>query len=226
MEVDISDYVGHYIYFGFPELAFQNFKNFIKEGDVILDIGANIGFTALNFAKLVGPTGTVYAFEPDPYNYLQLENNWRLNKLMNLKLINIGLGSTHQIVKLKTELEDNRGKNRVDFNATENFAEVSIVTIDDFVKNANIKFVHLIKIDVEGYEYEVLKGAKNVLKVYKPKLFVEIDEQNLTFHKSSPNEVVSFLLQIGYTTFKDAACGKDIYLDTDFSKCHFDLLVY
>ncbi|MFN7013249.1 MAG: FkbM family methyltransferase, partial [Bacteroidia bacterium] len=90
---DISDYMAHYIYFGFKDLSLENMLNYIKPNDVIIDVGTNIGCSLLNFANKTGSGGKVYGFEPDSYNFTICKKNISLNTLKNIELHNIGLGN-------------------------------------------------------------------------------------------------------------------------------------
>jgi 2-polyprenyl-3-methyl-5-hydroxy-6-metoxy-1,4-benzoquinol methylase len=84
LNLDISDYIGHYIYFGFKDAGFKELIKLSKNKQTIFDIGANIGFTALNMANSTSGN-KVYAFEPDPFNYQRLEGNFSFPKSNRLR---------------------------------------------------------------------------------------------------------------------------------------------
>ena len=146
---------------------------------IILDIGANIGFTALSMAKRSGAKSKVFAFEPDPYNYTQLKENTALNQSLKVNIYNIGLGSKKDQLKLAINTANNRGGNRIKSDVTENYNLVEIVKVDDFVSENNVANIDLVKIDVEGFELNVLKGAENSIIKYSPVLFIELSDNNL-----------------------------------------------
>src|SRR3954468_15098448 len=92
-KVDLYDYIGWWLYFGIRELSRQKMYNLIHKSDVVIDVGANIGETVLNFAKQTGSQGEIHAFEPDSLNYKRCIENISLNTLKNIYLNNVGLGS-------------------------------------------------------------------------------------------------------------------------------------
>ena len=144
-----------------------------NEGDTVVDVGAHIGLYTLIAAKKVGPSGKVIAIEPDPENFKILKKNILLNLLMNVEALQCAVYSTKEKVKLfLPEIEGGR----TIFNtvmqdrartSTENFIEVEANTLDDILESINITEVNWIKIDVEGAELEVLKGAVNTLSSNK-----------------------------------------------------------
>ncbi|MBK7684492.1 MAG: FkbM family methyltransferase [Bacteroidetes bacterium] len=86
-----------------------------------------------------------------------------------------------------------------------------------------MKKVDFIKIDVEGYEYAVLSGARETLKS-KPVLFIEVNDNSLKENKSSAKELIELLIAANYSTFYRADNGDPISSNTNFINCHFDLI--
>ncbi|MBI2258841.1 MAG: FkbM family methyltransferase [Flavobacteriia bacterium] len=221
-KVDISEYISHYIYFGLKDPGFDQLMSLSKDSKVIFDIGANIGFTALNMATL-SKNAIVYAFEPDSFNFNKLESNFMLNNLNNLIILNFGLGDEEDKFKLAIVTPDNLGGNSIDNSATENFSWVEIKRLDAFVESNDIKSLDLIKIDVEGFELNVLKGAEKIIKEHLPTMFIEVDDNNLKNHDSSAKELIIFLEKF-YTNIFDAESKKKITSYDDFTNCHFDVV--
>lgn len=224
LSVDIRDYVGHFLYFGFKDDAHEKLMNLCKPNHTVLDIGTNIGSTLLQFANKIGRNGKVYGFEPDPTNYKACINNISLNDFHNLEVANIGLGDEKGSFNLVVDTETNRGGNRISFD-NENqktSTTIQVERLDDWVINKYINHVDLIKIDVEGFEMNVLKGAEETLKKYKPILFVELDNDNLKQVGSSAKELVSFLENLNYSI--TSAEEKKVSHEDDFSNCHFDII--
>lgn len=223
-ELDISDIMDWYVYFGFKEIARTELYNLIKRDDVIFDVGANIGGTTLNFAKLAGTNGRVYSFEPDPINYKSIQKNLSLNNFNNIVLNKIGLGNKSGDFKIYTVDEKNKGMNRILENSkNENGEYVKVITIDEFVRGNKIDNINLIKIDVEGFEFNVLKGAEMVLNDFHPILFVELDNQNLIEQETSAVELIAYLLSFGYEIFH-AETNELITPELDFTHCHYDIV--
>jgi FkbM family methyltransferase len=223
MRLDISDYVGHYLYFGFKDVSFEGLMKHVKPGDIILDVGANIGFTALSMAKLNSPGGVVYAFEPDPFNFEQLKQNISLNTLPSVKIFNVGLGTKKEQLKLAVNTSNNRGGNRIKHNAQQNFNLVDILPLDEFIDAHQLHSASLVKIDVEGFEYNVLKGAENFLRKQHPVLFIELDDNNLKEQGSSAKELIGYLNLLGYACV-NSENDDPLDLNGNFTNCHYDIL--
>jgi FkbM family methyltransferase len=224
MNVDISDFIGHSVYFGFEDFSQKDLFNLANQNDVILDIGGNIGYTALRFAiKLKNGRGVIYSFEPDSFNFSQLQKNKNLNPYLPLMIFNFGLGNSNEKLKLHVNTLNNLGGNRINEDATENFEIVEIKRVDDFIVENQIHKVDLIKIDVEGFELNVLLGCKNVIEKYRPKLFIEIDDNNLRLQNKSAKELILFLEKY-YDNIFDAVTNEKVSSRDNFSNCHFDVI--
>ncbi len=224
LRLDIHDYIGHWLYFGFRDISHEKLLSLVKPGDLVLDIGTNVGTTILQLAKRVGKNGMTFGFEPDPINFEVCQRNLDLNDRSNIFVEQIGLGSQTSKVTLVVDTESNRGGNRVGMakNGQES-NEISIQRLEDWVISQAISGIDLIKIDVEGYEMEVLKGAESVLTRFRPILFIELDDNNLNQQKSSAVELVHFLESMNYSIVQSET-NKRVTQTDDFSKCHFDIV--
>jgi FkbM family methyltransferase len=222
VHVDISDYVGHYLYFGFKDEGYITLFSLVKPLDVVIDVGANIGFTALSLSQRT-ESGKVFAFEPDPHNFAELQKNLHLNPGLNVEPLNLGVSDLPGVLKLTVSKADNRGMNRVNNSATENYTSIPVISLDEFVRERNIQRLNLIKIDVEGFEHNVLKGCVNILNNQKPAFFIELDDNNLKEQGSSSSELVAFLLSNGYRC-EHSITKKEIAPAMDFSNKHFDII--
>jgi len=155
-------------------------SKFLHQDDTFLDVGANIGFISLVAASFIGENGLVYAFEPHPETYKILEENIRLNSFKNICSMNIALGAEVSEAKIYDNLDGNRGSSsliRPEGASKKNGKKIEIVTIDKLIEEYNLHIPSIIKIDVEGFELEVLKGAKALLSsLHAPALCVEFSE--------------------------------------------------
>ncbi len=224
LKLDISDYLAHYLYFGFKDSSHIKLYTLVKKDNLVFDIGTNFGTTLLQFAKIIGKNGIAYGFEPDPTNFSICQNNIKLNKFSNIRVENLGVGSKDDTLLLVVDSEHNRGMNKISLenNGKESFF-VKIICIDDWVDSKNITQIDLIKIDVEGFEMEVLKGAEKTLKTIKPILFIELDDNNLKLQNSSAKELVEYLMFLGYEILH--AETESVILNTaDFKNCHYDII--
>lgn len=209
LQLDISDYIQHYIYFGFKDLSNAYLLSLVKKNDTVIDIGSNIGYTALRLSRIVGKDGIIHSFEPDTLNYQKFIKNVSLNQCSNIVINKFGLGEKEAVVKLFVNTDTNRGGNRINENAKENFEEIKIITLDEYVANNKLTKINLIKIDVEGYELKVLKGSVNTLIKFKPDLFIEFDHNNLLAQNDSAVDLISYLVSLSYKII-DTVTGKEI----------------
>jgi FkbM family methyltransferase len=223
--LDISDLIGWYIYFGFKEKAKELLIELAEKDDVVLDIGANIGETSLRLAQKVQSNGKVFAFEPAQINYKQLQKTLSLNNLKHITAYPLGIGASEGKLTLYTIDQHNKGKNKIADNepvGARNEA-IELTTIDRFVQNHQLENVDLIKIDIEGYEMNALQGGQETLKKFRPKLFIEVDNQNLFEQEASAKELFNYLMAHNYELTK-ADKMQLLDLTLDYEDCHFDLI--
>jgi len=202
--LDLSCLMQWYVYWDFKAKDRDRLYSLVKKGDIIFDVGTNIGETLLNFAKLTGEKGYVYGFEPDEENYRNVQKNISLNNFKNIHVFNNAVSDKKETVKLSVVEPHNRGMNRILEPGSDEGYQYSIIeaiTLDDLVAENKIERIDLVKIDIEGYEMHALKGALQMLKKFKPVLFVEIAYTRLIKLNTSPNEVMKFLEDLGYKIF-------------------------
>lgn len=221
LNVDVSDYIGHYLYFGFADPSAAALFSLVKTDAHIIDVGANIGWTAMKMARLaVG--GWVMAFEPDPLNFSRCSENLARNTLPNLKVFPVALGNSEGRVPMEIRTPSNRGGNRIAPNG-DGISAVELTRLDEIIGRFPDDRIDLIKIDVEGYELHVLKGAMNTLRRLHPVLFVELDDNNLRDQGESAENLVKYLEQLGYA-LSDALSGTPIHAGQSFVNCHIDII--
>jgi len=156
--------------------CYESIKEFSEP--VIFDIGANIG-TFTTWMARAFPRGKVYAFEPQRVVFQMLSGNAAINNLYNVYTHNIGIGKEN----CKVEFEEPDYFDKCDFGTfslvekivppSKNKFIVSINTLDWFVEYHNIPKVHMLKIDVEGMDLDVLTGGTNTIKKQLPVIFIE-----------------------------------------------------
>jgi len=157
-----------------PEMV-KLFESLISKEDYVMDIGANIGCTAILFADLASK---VYAFEAAPSTYKLLSENIALSKLPAVETFNIGLGEAPGETTLTFSADNRSGgfvSDQTQANAGHIVEHISINTIDNLAKTLQLKRLDFIKIDVEGFELKVINGAKEVLNTYQPIVVLELN---------------------------------------------------
>ncbi len=164
----------------------------VARGGTVLDVGANIGTHTVALAKKVGPNGRVIAFEPQRMIYQNLCANVSLNRLTNVDCLQKGVGegnSVFHVPVLDPETQQNFGAFEISgFKIGE---PVEIVTIDSL----SLEACSLIKVDVEGMEKDVLMGASDTIRQYRPLMFVE----NNNLEKSK--ELISSIFAMDYVAW-------------------------
>jgi len=163
------------LYIGVREYNSTQFsKRFLRPGDVCVEVGANIGYYALLESHLVGKTGKIFAIEPSRQNIKLLNRNIEINKCENIVSCRVAIGSESRSGFLKLSQNANQhsfvNKNLGPLVHTE---EVQIMSLDTFLRDK--PYPQFIRMDVEGYEEEVIKGMKGILGQRKPlKMFIEL----------------------------------------------------
>jgi FkbM family methyltransferase len=172
----------------------DSLSKYLQPGGVLYDVGAHIGIVSLYAAKLVGPTGTVFAFEADPENAKRIEANVRRNNLDSISTECRAAWHSNGHVRFQRASEHssrNQGGVWTVCPGTDDDAiEVEAITLDTFAERHRLPTV--IKVDVEGAEAEVLRGSEKIFAQAKPILICEV-------HGSKPaDDVIRWLSDHGY----------------------------
>ena len=150
-----------------------------------IDVGANIGKYSIILGKKLKDNGQVISIEPEPRNFEILNKNIKLNNLKNVTAINNGLYSKKGKLDFYLTSEKSGDGAHSLIKKTNNKIQIKVDTLDNIIKEKGLKDIKLIKIDVEGAEANVLKGAKKTLKKYHPKLIFEAWDE--TYFKKIKN---------------------------------------
>jgi FkbM family methyltransferase len=185
----------------FDETVLQTTITSLYEGNVFLDIGANIGYLSLIASRCVGADGRVIAFEPNPFTVEILRRNVERNGAQNVAIQQIaccdhsgstefftGTGCHSGLASLSSE---NAGGT--------NSVNVKCCTIDEVVAEEQLHNVHLIKTDTEGAELSVILGARKTIRRFRPKVLVEIEESRLSAFKTKPADIFRLFEQWEYS---------------------------
>lgn len=189
-------FIGHSleIYGEWAQNEIDRLLDYVNVGDFILDVGANVGFHALSFARKVGKTGQVWAFEPDPVNAL----------LLRLNIVNSGMDNI--VVPFDLAVSDSVGLcefRSYPISVPENFGHAAIDTEAGEYPRATMaldslamkRAPALIKIDIEGHELSALEGMAEVIEQHTPVLSIEADTE------SEAERVSAFVCRLGYNAY-------------------------
>lgn len=187
------------------------FKKILKKGDVVFDIGANIGYYSFLATKLIGENGRIYAFEPDPRNYRFLIKNIKFNKRKNIKFFPIAVGNKIGESLMNLDIDSTESsiiKLRTRENAVLKSIFVPIMTIDAFVREHKVKKIDILKIDVEGSESLVIQGMQNTLRRSNSVvMFIEFCPRFLQDAGKAP---IDFLAQLRYSGLRVLGIDEDM----------------
>lgn len=143
------------------------FARFLTTGDTVYDIGAHVGFYSVLAASLVGQSGSVYAFEPYPRNIAYLRRHVDMNHLDQVKVVELAVSDRTGVAHFSQGASSSMGSL-----SSDGGYEVGTVSLDDWVFTQHNPVPKLLKIDVEGGEGDVLRGAKSILSTVKPVIFL------------------------------------------------------
>jgi len=159
----------------------------LEKGDKVIDAGANIGLFSFLAGQKVGQNGKVYAFEPIKAARELLKKNITLNKVDNIQVFLEALGGSDR--NLEFAIPESLGESSPFHQGNFPKEKVKQVTLDDFVEKNNLKKVDFIKADIEGMERDLLKGAENAIKKFKPKISICI------YHRPDDPQVLKNLIK-------------------------------
>ena len=202
LRVPLEDYVGRTVYFFGdldPKISWIA-RRLLRPGDQVLDVGANLGLVTLLCASLVGPSGAVHAFEPNPGLCALLEQSLRENGLAQAHLHRVALGTRDDTLELAVPA-DNAGAASLVRRASGQAERlrVPVRNTTDYFEKSGIAAARLLKLDVEGFESEVLEGARGYLEVTPPDAV--LFETNDPGRRSDSHASAELLREYDYTIF-------------------------
>ncbi len=172
------------------------FRQSIKPEMTVVDVGANIGVYTRYFCRLVGNSGSVHSFEPDSTNFKHLQKNTR--HLSNVVINHSAVGERCGSIKLYISDAMNVDHRTFDSGDGRRSIDVRVLSLDDYFQPGQP--IDFIKIDVQGYELSVLKGARRILTENRNiKILMEFWPYGLTKASVVPCDVIELLLSLGFT---------------------------
>ena len=178
------------------------FKEVAKSCQVFFDVGANIGYFSF-LVKQLSPRAQIYSFEPLPQNIDAFKINRDINQFSLMELNEVCIadeeGETEFLIPPPAESGWGRMAHRDLFSGKK--IKRPVITLDGFCRRRNISRVDLIKIDVEGYEFKVLKGAMEMIEKYRPKVCIELNEPCLLDTGTSGEEIFNYFKKRNYQMY-------------------------
>lgn len=204
MYVDLRSGVGQGIYVTgeFDPVVFDAISSRLTSGGVFVDVGANVGYYTFCSLDLVGDTGQVHAFEIDPRPLKCLRKTVDSLKIKNVHIHNVAVSSSKGVGFLTQESDC--GHSHVDPDGSGK--RVDTISLDLWQEDASCDSIDVIKIDVEGGEFSVLRGAVETLKKHKPLIVFEADNDLQDRHECRVSDITELLGSIGYEVQKVEGC--------------------
>jgi FkbM family methyltransferase len=212
-----NGFIDNYIYLHgvYEDYILEVISAHLPEGGVFVDVGANIGQHALFAAAQLKGAGKVYAFEPLPRLYQQFARSIELNGFQNIEAFNFACGAA-DAEKILYSNRDNAGQSSlVNEASAEAATKVTIKKLDDVLK---LPRLDCIKIDVEGFEYEVLLGSQELIRRTKPVIILEFSPNMYNSIDSRTSLNLLDLLSKDYKIYDIEAGGIEVSDNPEFIK--------
>lgn len=200
---------------GFEPRTVKQYQALVSPGATVIDVGANIGAHTLPFAKLVGPGGRVLAFEPTLWAFEKLQRNLQLNPELSARvqplqamLVADRGDNLEQNIYSSWPLDAQDGLHEQHRGRLMTTAGARTMTLDDAVAGFSLRRIDFIKIDVDGHEHAVLRGALETLKAYKPRILMEL----AVYDRADFDDLIRLIDRCGYVPFH-AVTRKRLPLD-------------
>ena len=198
--VDLSDYIQRSIYLNTLEPHESTLvEGYLKPGMTFVDVGANVGYFTLMAGSIVGAEGTVLAFEPSPYAFRRLLRTIESNQLPQVQAIQSGLSDVAG--ELQLYLPKMSGNHTPTMIANDGGTPINVATqrLDEYLTARGIDHVDLMKIDVEGFEPNVIRGAESYLQSGRiHAILCEFNRLWLEANNSSPDELYEEIARYGF----------------------------
>jgi FkbM family methyltransferase len=201
-----DSYLSELIFHGFERDEILFVKNNLQTGDYFIDIGANIGYFSISAAEIVGENGKVFCFEPNEDVFTRLNQNTTLNHFESIiQSYNVGLSDKEEKLNYIKFGSGRDAWNSFAINQSDNQGQLITVDVFPLVKvmsKEDFKKVKIIKIDVEGWEKNVLMGMKDYISFHKPILLVEFTDSNFYNAGYTSFDLYNLIISFGYEAYE------------------------
>lgn len=183
------------------------YLDYLRPGMTVFDVGAHVGELTLMFSRFIGHEGSVHAFEPASEGFKRLSATCTAASLRNVQLNPIALADHGGLVTLHSYGEDYLSWTSQALRPLENYGlnvhavseeEVTATTLDSYCHENGIELIDLLKIDVEGAEFQVMLGARGMLETQRVKCIAFEFGQTTFDMNNNPNEIEAYLKDMGY----------------------------
>lgn len=197
-----------YLFGSFEPQTVRHYKSILKPGDVVIDIGANIGAHTLHLAKAVGEGGHVYAIEPTKYAFEKLCRNLELNQVLArrvtaIQAMLVATPGEELAPELYSSwpLKKQGDAHPIHLGVPRSTAGAAAKSLDEIVKKYIIAKIDLIKLDVDGHELSILRGGEESLRRFRPPMIIEFAPYTLVENGDDPRDLGALLEKLGYRLF-------------------------
>lgn len=216
-KLDLEDLVQRRIYYMriWDTWLTKFFERIVQPHWIFFDVGANIGYFSLLVSRKLNGEGKVYAFEPIPSNLNRLRHNVELNQAYQVTVCPFALSDCPGLSRISIPPASNSGVARLTSASDTVGNTVHVETLDNFAASLKLPNLHLIKVDVEGYEEKVLNGAIKSIERFRPLIIVEINPQGLLEAGSSVREISKLFSDMNYDLKKPTWKGLISFQEDD-----------
>jgi FkbM family methyltransferase len=193
-------------YTGFDRKDCRIVRRLVKPGDVIIDAGANVGYFSLLFAKWLRGKGNVHAFEPFPETARRFGRNLELNQRLK-PVVHLHRSALSDFIgKMGMSVPDQKNQG-CNYLGDAGERDVEVTTVDAFCEKERLIRVNLIKVDVEGSEVALLRGAEQTIRRFRPVLMIEVNPSTLQRFGYTARDLIEAIGQYGYRMYYASRFG-------------------
>jgi FkbM family methyltransferase len=204
MELDLADTFERETYWSgrFYEWELEVvIERFVGRNDTFIDVGANIGMITLTAGAKVGPQGVVLAFEPNPEARARLRKHLKMNCISNVRIFDKALSNQRTTLRLNLPTDRTGTGTLRKIAGAKKSIEIEVAMLDDFVGFINPIGRIFLKTDTEGYDFNVLKGARKLLSRPNVLVFAEMNEIWLSELGQTPEQMVGYMNEMGFQAY-------------------------
>lgn len=196
--LNLNDHQDMSIYYqgSFEPRTTAVFKKYVKSGMTVLDIGAHNGYHTLQLAKLVGEKGRVIAFEPDPEIFALLKENMALNDFNNIFPTECALSDI-------TANEEKTSYFIGSLSEPTKTVITQVITLDEFARKNRLEAIDFIKLDTDGCECQILRGARGLINKFAPLMIIEFSRTAQIRYGNTLEGLIELLESYGYSFFSE-----------------------